>query len=90
MQALVAGAVVFAERGDLPRLAGEPRQHADLDRAEVGADQDVPPLGAERGARQLSRNRERIAPASKLGVVAGDERIDQIGRVLRVVALKIV
>src|SRR6516165_517549 len=90
MQALIAGVVIFAECRELPRLAGEPCRDPALDRTEVYADEDMPRRGAERGTGKLGRDRKRIAPAGKLGVVAGNERVDQISRVFGIVALEIV
>src|SRR6516164_5989566 len=90
IEVLVAGRVVALEVFQLPGLAGEPSVDPRLDGAEVGANKDMPRLGAQRCPRELGRDAERIAKAGELGVVAGDERVDQAGGILGVVAAEIV
>jgi hypothetical protein len=50
----------------------------------------MPGLGAEHRARELGGDPKRISETGKLGVVAGNERIDQVGRMVCVIATEIV
>ena len=83
---LVAGGVIVPIDVELPGFAGEPGVDPALNRTEVQAHEHVPWLGAQCRAGELRCDRERVAPAGELGVVAGKKRVDQAGRILRVIA----
>src|SRR5262249_48862801 len=85
IERLVVGRVEAPKVIQLPRLAGEPGGDPGLDGAEVDADQLAPRVRAQRRARQLADDLERVAVARQLGVVAGDDRVDQGGRQLGVI-----
>src|SRR5262249_31749097 len=87
---LVAGGVVMPVDVELPDLASEPGIASALDRAEIRTHEYVSRLGAQRRTGELRCDRERIAPAGDLGKVFGKERVDQTGRILRVIAPEIV
>jgi hypothetical protein len=83
---LVTGRVETPEGLEFPSLAGKPCIDTAFNGAEVGADQCVPRGGAQRRAGQFADDFERIAPAGKLGPVAGEQRVDQGEREFIVIA----
>ena len=83
---LVAGRVELPVGVELPRLAGQPRQHARLDSGEVGADEMLPGSSAQRRARDRAYDLQRIAPARQCIAITGDHGVDQRGGQLAVVA----
>ena len=86
LDALVAGPVELPVGVELPRLAGQPRQHARLDSGEVGADEMLSGSSAQHRARDRAYDLQRIAPARQCIAITGDHGVDQRGGQLAVVA----
>ena len=90
LEVLVAGAVVVAMNCQLALVAGDPRQDAALDHAEVAGEQQMPGLGAQHAARDVGDHGQRTAELRDVGAIVADHRVDHRQRDAQLVALEVV